>query len=80
MSRVQISLRPRLWLDAGTQESSRELPDVRRLRDALLDKGWESGRDLHFEEIPGGQHNEASWAGRVGPLLQFLFPAGEGGV
>lgn len=80
VSRVQISSRPRLWLDAGTQESPRELPDVRRLRDALLDKGWESGRDLQFEEIPGGQHNEASWAGRVGPFLQFLFPAGEGGV
>jgi enterochelin esterase-like enzyme len=80
VSRVQISSRPRLWLDAGTQESPRELPDVRRLRDALLDKGWESGRDLRFEEIPGGQHNEASWAARVGPFLQFLFPAGEGGV
>jgi enterochelin esterase-like enzyme len=80
VSRVQISSRPRLWLDAGTQESPRELPDVRRLRDALLDKGWESGRDLHFEEIPGGQHNEASWAARVGPFLQFLFPAAEDGV
>ena len=79
-SRVHISSRPRLWLDAGTQESPRELPDVRRLRDAVLDKGWESGRDLHFEEIPGGQHNEASWAARVGPFLQFLFPAAEGGV
>jgi enterochelin esterase-like enzyme len=80
VSRVQISSRPRLWLDAGNQESPRELPDVCRLCDALLDKGWKSGRELHFEEIPGGQHNEASWAARVGPFLQFLFPVGEGGV
>jgi predicted alpha/beta superfamily hydrolase len=80
VSRVQISSRPRLWLDAGTQESPRELPDVQRLRDALLAQGWEYGRDLHYDEIPGGQHNEASWAARVGPFLQFLFPAGEGGV
>jgi predicted alpha/beta superfamily hydrolase len=80
VSRLQISARPRLWLDAGTQESARELPDVQHLRDALLDKGWENGRDLHYEEFPEGQHNEASWAARVGPFLQFLFPAGEGGV
>lgn len=80
VSRLQISSRPRIWLDAGTQESARELPDVQRLRDALLAKGWEIGRDLRYEEIPGGQHNEASWATRVGPFLQFLFPLSEAGV
>ena len=25
----------------------------------------------------GAEHNEAAWAQRVGPFLQFLFPAAE---
>jgi enterochelin esterase-like enzyme len=72
--------RPRVWLDAGTDEGGRTLDDVRRLRDILLQKGWQLDRDLHFEEIQGGQHNEAAWAQRVGPFLQFLFPPRETAV
>ncbi len=49
------------------------------LRDVLARKGWQEGRDLHFEVIPGAEHNEAAWAQRVGPFLQFLFPSGETG-
>jgi hypothetical protein len=45
------------------------------LRDALLEKGWELGNDLHFCEASGGRHNEAAWAQRVAPMLQYLFPA-----
>jgi len=54
--------------------------NVERLREVLVQKGWQQGRDLHYEEIQGGQHNEAAWAQRVGPFLQFLFPAGESAV
>jgi enterochelin esterase-like enzyme len=54
--------------------------DARRLRDVLVQKGWQEGGDLHYEEIQGGQHNEAAWAQRVGPFLQFLFPAGKTAV
>lgn len=66
---------PRVWLDAGTCEGARTVEDVERLRDVLVGKGWQLGRDLHYQRIEGGEHNEAAWAQRVGPFLQFLFPA-----
>src|SRR4051812_40412415 len=64
----------RIWLDAGTREGERVIADSRRLRDALVAKGWTLGQDLAYFEAPGGEHNERSWAARVGPVLEFLFP------
>jgi len=29
---------------------------------------------LNYERIEGAEHNEAAWARRVGPFLQFLYP------
>jgi predicted alpha/beta superfamily hydrolase len=80
VSRARLKSRPRIWLDTGTQEGAHTTADVRKLRDALHQKGWQDGRDLHYEEIQGGQHNESAWAQRVAPFLQFLFPAGESEV
>jgi predicted alpha/beta superfamily hydrolase len=65
----------RIWLDAGTAEGEEVLRDSRALRDALKAKGWTEGEDLAYLEAEGGQHNEASWAGRVGAFLKFLYPA-----
>ncbi|MGB8474722.1 MAG: alpha/beta hydrolase-fold protein [Candidatus Acidiferrum sp.] len=70
-----IDPRPRIWLDIGTREGPSILQDVEQFRDVLLQKGWQLGRDLHYERIEGAEHNEAAWAKRVGPFLQFLFPA-----
>ena len=69
--------RPRIWLDIGTREGPRIVQDVERFRDLLLNKGWRLGADLHYERVEGAQHNEAAWAQRVGPFLQFLYPAAE---
>ncbi len=73
---VQSTPKPRLkiWLDIGTRESATGLADTEQLRDALLEKGWELGNDLHFVEARGARHNEAAWARRVGPMLEYLFP------
>ena len=30
--------------------------------------------DLHYERVSNAVHNEAAWAARFGPMLQFLFP------
>jgi predicted alpha/beta superfamily hydrolase len=79
-SRRRMKSRPRIWLDAGTHEGKHTIDDARKLRDILVKKGWQLGSDLDFEEIEGGQHNEAAWAQRVGPFLQFLFPAGNRAV
>lgn len=30
--------------------------------------------DMHYERVPGAEHNEAAWAARFAQVLQFLFP------
>ena len=75
VARARVDPRPRMWLDAGTQESAHEIDDMRRLRDALVRRGWQEGHDLRYGEIQGGKHDEAAWALRVDPFLRFLFPA-----
>ena len=67
--------RARIWLDMGTGEGARAAPDARRLRDALVSKGWRVDADLKYFEAHGARHTEAAWAARVEPILRFLFPA-----
>ena len=64
----------RIWLDIGTDEGRRAMPDVRALKRMLVKKGWRPGKDLEYREIAGGQHSEHAWAERVAPMLKFLFP------
>ena len=72
--------RPRVWLDVGTREGARTVPDVEQFRDLLVKRGWRLDDDLHYDRVEGGEHNEAAWAQRVGPFLQFLFPASKAKV
>ena len=67
--------RPRIWLDIGTREGPKIVPDVELFRDVLVKRGWRENQDLHYERVEGGEHNEAAWSQRVGPFLQFLYPA-----
>ena len=67
--------RPKLWLDVGDREGKRTLHDTEQLARRLKANGWVEGETLHFERLPGGTHDEASWAERVRPMLRFLFPA-----
>ncbi len=73
---AQIKRKPKLkmWLDVGTQEGERALPDVRDLELLLVKKGWIPGQDLAYVEIPGAEHTESAWAQRVAQMLKFLFP------
>jgi predicted alpha/beta superfamily hydrolase len=64
----------RVWLDMGTDEGPNAIGDARRLRDALVSKGWSLGGDLSYFEAQGAKHSEAAWALRVDPMLRFLFP------
>jgi predicted alpha/beta superfamily hydrolase len=77
---ANVQPRPRIWLDIGSREGPRIVHEVERFRDVLLQKGWRQGDDLHYERVEGGEHNEAAWAQRVGPFLQFLFPVRKGEV
>ena len=65
----------RIWLDIGSRESSTSVPDARALRDRLLKKGWQPGKDLAYMEAEGAEHTESAWSQRTGPMLRFLFPS-----
>ncbi len=67
----------RIWLDIGSNEGRRALPDVRMLKTALEEKGWREGKDLGYLEAEGAEHSEWAWAERVAPMLKFLFPPQE---
>ena len=75
-----VEPQPRIWLDIGTQEGPRIVHEVEEFRDILLQKGWQLGKDIQYQRIEGAEHNEAAWAQRVGPFLQFLYPAAESTV
>jgi enterochelin esterase-like enzyme len=70
----ELTQRPKIWLDVGDGEGRRTVADAELLAARLRKLGWRGGVDLHFERVAGGAHNEVSWAERVGPMLQFLFP------
>ena len=72
VERLNYKLPLKIWLDTGTQEEGWER--TRALRDALVEKGWKLYDELQYQEIEGGEHNEAAWASRVNPMLRFLFP------
>jgi predicted alpha/beta superfamily hydrolase len=61
----------RLWIDMGTREDSprRTRLLVRHLEAA----GLRHGEQFRYEEVPGGEHNEAAWAARFDRVLLYLF-------
>lgn len=63
----------RIYVDVGTREGTEELRDVTRLRDRLLDIGFEHGRDLLLLVDFGAGHNEQAWAGRMKKMLEFFY-------
>lgn len=66
----------RLWLDTGTREENWH--NARLLRTALVARGWReeaAPSDLCYREYEGAVHHESAWAGRIGEVLSWLFPA-----
>jgi len=64
-----------VWTDVGTGEGPGQVEGARRMRDALVAKGWEEGRDLVYLEAEGEPHNEVAWSKRLPAILEFLFPS-----
>jgi predicted alpha/beta superfamily hydrolase len=71
----------RIWLDIGTKEgrdakeAQATVDGARLLLETLIRKGLKLEKDLKYVEVAGAEHNERAWAQRIGPILQFLFPA-----
>jgi len=76
-------LPPKIWLDAGTEESDLDgndngisdlIDDLRTLRAVLHYHGYSEEQNLIYREIEGGTHTESSWSKRVGEVLTYFFP------
>ena len=70
-------VRPRMWVDVGTEEGSgpqQIVEDTRALRDALVSQGWREGKNLSYHEVSGADHSERAWSARFGAVLAYLFP------
>ena len=65
----------RVWLSTGTAEGDGVVAGARRVRDALVAKGWTEGESLHYQEIEGAGHTESAWADIAPAMLHFLYPA-----
>jgi len=63
----------KLYLDVGTKEGTEAVEDVRRLRDILVEKGYEKGRNFLYVVEMGGGHDERAWARRLRKELHFLL-------
>jgi predicted alpha/beta superfamily hydrolase len=70
-----LAHKPRIWLDVGDREGRMTLRDTETVAKRLRTLGWRDSETLHFERIANGSHDEPSWAARVQPMLQFLFPS-----
>ena len=80
-ARVKATERPprlRLWFQAGTEDERDDrdgngvidaIQDTTELMDELRAKGYCDGTDMTYVQVPGGRHDEETWA-RV--LPQFL--------
>ena len=63
----------RIHLDMGWREWRGATRDARKVRDALLARGFVLERDLHYVEERNARHNEAAWARRLPDVLRFLL-------
>jgi pimeloyl-ACP methyl ester carboxylesterase len=55
----------RLWLDTGTEEGPLMLESVRRLRDAVVERGLTPGPCFEYVEDEGAIHPEEHWGRRM---------------
>ena len=63
----------RIHLDMGWREFRGATRDARKVRDALLARGFVLDRDLHYVEERNARHNEGAWARRLPAALRFLL-------
>ena len=61
----------RLYLDSGWPNDNFDRTVA--MRDALLRRGFETGKDLLHFVFPGARHDETSWRSRVHLAFQWLF-------
>jgi predicted alpha/beta superfamily hydrolase len=63
----------RIYFDAGTEEGAATLQNAAELAHVLGAKGYVTGESVQFRTVQGGRHEEAHWAERLVPALEFLL-------
>lgn len=66
----------RIYLDCGTIRDG--APLTRKVHQIYRARGWREGKDLHYFEDRGAEHNEKYWRARVWRALIFLFGTATG--
>ncbi len=76
----------RMWFSAGTGEFPWQDRDDNGIVDMVQDttdlvaelaqKGYQEGTDYLYEQIEGGTHDQATWAGALPDFLRWAFPPG----
>jgi predicted alpha/beta superfamily hydrolase len=66
-------IRPRVWMDMGTQESQVATWAMQAVKRRLKKQGWSEGDDLQCHLIPGAAHHESAWSARLAVALKFLL-------
>lgn len=73
----------RLWFQAGTEDESSDrdgngvidaIQDTRELIGELAARGFREGDDVAYVEVPGGRHDEATWAGVLPQFMRWALP------
>jgi predicted alpha/beta superfamily hydrolase len=73
IARMPKKTAQRIWIDMGTKEGQRAVADATTLAEAYESQGWHRGKDLWLVIENGAEHNEPSWARRMGEILITLF-------
>jgi predicted alpha/beta superfamily hydrolase len=66
------SNQPKLYLLTGTEEGYSSLSDTRRMKDSLLQNGFNE-TNFYYKEVEGGKHNEIFWSASLAEALCWLF-------
>jgi enterochelin esterase-like enzyme len=73
----------RFWFQTGTADEFADrdrngvidaIQDTLELMDALQSIGYRRDRDLHYHEMKGGHHHQATWAQALPVFLHWAFP------
>lgn len=73
LDRVTMEAKPpiEIYLDSGWPGDNYEV--TRSMRDLLVRRGYEAGRDLLYFAFPNAEHDESYWATRTHIPFQFFF-------
>lgn len=62
----------RIYFICGDEESSSMVSDMQEFYEKTTMKGF-SNKNLEYEVVKGGRHNEASWAAQIERVYNFMF-------